>query len=1113
MAADSLSQFFTSFQTNFVDLFKSNAVSGLQAAFQNFDPATLSIPTGGFTSNSITLDDANGDRIVVKGTNFTLTTSSLLTLETELQAGVPTFSAGLTDAMNAINGNGNATFSSLTISRSGSAVAQLALTSSALTITSGSDTLTVNGSFPTSLSFLSTTYNDLFTGNGALVTSLNSTALAFLSKYGLTSISASNGTTSETLTFSSTGATFTGNGYTLQLSGVLPTNLGQVLSTAVEMVQASKTGASSVTTGFTLTSASLVDTAGQTIGSINFGGLDVGSLLGGIPSSVQLNFTDTAAGLSSDLNAVSSLTNAADHVGAINLVDPSNPIRLTLPEYLNDAALLPKIAGPHTVEVELPLAYNSSYAAVYHNSSLPGVDVPGGSGTLEIVDTANSNAVVSVLPFAGSFKNGQTFALSPDPAGGTSLTITDTGDTVPPTVTGVTATVSLKGLNAGKTVTISLAMSEAVKVTGKPTLALNDGGTATYDAAKSTAKSLVFDYSVTAGRNTAGLTVTKVTLPTGASITDLAGNALAATLPSSAALGSLMLSDTAANLQALTAKQIQGLPAIGIAGLVSTNASLKFTVAQTLALETAGLSAHAAVVGGTVTVLDTGAAIATLSTAAIGALTAAGVSGITSTSGGVSLSVAQAVALESVAKITVPTGSKVTVLDTAAHILGLTQTQISPLSGTGVSAIQASDAAPVAFTVSQVLGLESAKVHVTAKTGYAVTVSDTAAQIQTLTTTNIAGFTGAGVSALKATDTGVTLTVGQAQALESAKVRLSVPAGGTVSVADTAAHIQGFSAAQIGGLGTLHVTQIAASDANVTLTVAKAQALESAKVSLSIPAGDTVSIVDTAAHIKTLTAAQIASLGTLNVTQIAASDAGVSLTAAQAAALETAQILVSAPSGSQVTLSDTAAHLQALTTGAIQGLAEIGVTSLYANNANVTFTAAQTSDLLASGLTVSAAETHTVTETFTNGVTIAVASNGARGTLRLGGNDVTVTSGPSQLSVTAGTETLPLIDHSFEKFIATGTTNEAFVFDPHFGNDAITGFAASGAGHDVLQFTAGSFGNAQANDLTALLANTKDTAGGALITDSYGDTVTLTGVTKATLMANPGDFKFTSGTA
>ena len=343
-----------------------------------------------------------------------------------------------------------------------------------------------------------------------------------------------------------------------------------------------------------------------------------------------------------------------------------------------------------------------------------------------------------------------------------------------------------------------------------------------------------------------------------------------------------------------------------------------------------------------------------------------------------------------------------------------------------------------------------------------------------------------------------------------------------MTVSDTAANIQALALSQIDDLPGTGASAIQATDADVTLTAAQAQAFESAKVSLSLPAADHASIADTAAQLQRLSATQIAGLGTLHVTQIAAADTGVSLTKAQAVALETAHIAVSAPSGSQVTLSDTSANLQAMTTGAkgqIQGLADIGITSIYSKNANVTFTAAQTSDIVAGNLTVSASGTHSVTETFTNGATVTVASDGAGGgTLRLGGNAVTVTSGPSELSVTVGTQTLPLTDYPVEAFTApTGKTNETFIFNTGFGNDTINGFAASGTGHDVLLFAAASFGmsssNTQAEDLAAMLTQTQNVGGSAVIRDNYGDTVTLTGVTKETLAANPADIKFTSGAA
>ena len=98
-------------------------------------------------------------------------------------------------------------------------------------------------------------------------------------------------------------------------------------------------------------------------------------------------------------------------------------------------------------------------------------------------------------------------------------------DTTTPTVSSVTATAG--DYDAGKALTLTLKMSEAVDVTGTPTLTLNDGGTATY-VSGSGSSALVFSYTVAAGQNTSALEVTGVT----GTIKDLAGNALStANLP------------------------------------------------------------------------------------------------------------------------------------------------------------------------------------------------------------------------------------------------------------------------------------------------------------------------------------------------------------------------------------------------------------------------------------------------------------------------------------------------------------------------------------------------------------------------------------------------------
>ena len=88
-----------------------------------------------------------------------------------------------------------------------------------------------------------------------------------------------------------------------------------------------------------------------------------------------------------------------------------------------------------------------------------------------------------------------------------------------PTVTGISDSPATGDLGAGKTVTLTLGFSSAVTVAGgKPTLTLNDGGTATYASGSGTS-ALTFTYTVAAGQNTPDLMVTALNLPTGVTIT------------------------------------------------------------------------------------------------------------------------------------------------------------------------------------------------------------------------------------------------------------------------------------------------------------------------------------------------------------------------------------------------------------------------------------------------------------------------------------------------------------------------------------------------------------------------------------------------------------------
>ena len=180
--------------------------------------------------------------------------------------------------------------------------------------------------------------------------------------------------------------------------------------------------------------------------------------------------------------------------------------------------------GGHRRPRHAALALNDGGTATYdaaHSTATSLVfdyTVAAGQNTAALAVTGNSQRRHAITDGAGNAAN-LTGANGPLP---TAVQI----ETTAPTVTAVADTASGSDLTVGGTMAITLTMSEAVNVVGTPALALNDGGTATYDAAHSTATSLVFDYTVAAGQNTAALAVTGNNLNGSTiAITDGAGNA------------------------------------------------------------------------------------------------------------------------------------------------------------------------------------------------------------------------------------------------------------------------------------------------------------------------------------------------------------------------------------------------------------------------------------------------------------------------------------------------------------------------------------------------------------------------------------------------------------
>ena len=392
----------------------------------------------------------------------------------------------------------------------------------------------------------------------------------------------------------------------------------------------------------------------------------------------------------------------------------------------------------------------------------------------------------------------------------------------------------------------------------------------------------------------------------------------------------VQIADTAANIASITSAQAAALKSAGVTSLVSTTGAVSITTAEALLLLGDGISitggpltatgaaatvlalttAQAASLsagGYALAVVGTAASIHALSATQIGSLGSLHVARISVSDASVALTVAQVKALETAnIPVSAPTGSTVSVTDISPNLNGMSAIVIAGLPALGVTAIVSSNGT-VSMNLAQVIALENAGLRVLNTLGAApVRAGDTALAIQNLTLLQISGLPGAGVNSLIANDTSVVLTIGQAAQLEAVKLKVSAPTGASVSVSDTAANAGAFTAAQIAALSGTGVTAINVTDANnVVLNVAQVQALEKAKITLSVQSGQHAILADTAADIGTLTAAQTAGLSALHVTQIETTDTVTKLTVAQAKALVTEGILGSAPPGSLVELYDT----------------------------------------------------------------------------------------------------------------------------------------------------------------------------------------------------------------
>ena len=249
------------------------------------------------------------------------------------------------------------------------------------------------------------------------------------------------------------------------------------------------------------------------------------------------NFTITnsnGALTAASLNLVSSAVNLATYTGTLVSSTPGD-----LNSGSTDSTITTVGTDGTTYNLVTSHAQGNSYTplvvttVVMSDGSVTSISINGqiqgsGGGSGNAIVQGSSNQII-----AANNAYGQTDAdlilSAPGTAANLSLSgLTQTGpqiDTTTPVINSIVASPSSGDLDAGKTVTLTLTLSEAVTVAGgTPTLTLNDGGTATYTGG-SGSSALTFSYIVAGGQNASDLTATAVNLNS-ATITDGAGNAV-----------------------------------------------------------------------------------------------------------------------------------------------------------------------------------------------------------------------------------------------------------------------------------------------------------------------------------------------------------------------------------------------------------------------------------------------------------------------------------------------------------------------------------------------------------------------------------------------------------
>jgi hypothetical protein len=720
----------------------------------------------------------------------------------------------------------------------------------------------------------------------------------------------------------------------------------------------------------------------------------------------------------------------------------------------------------------------------------------GGSGTTALtfsytVQTSDQD-VASLAVTGVNLPSGATIASGSANATFAGALQTFTGLAIdPPLVTAIKQSPATGDYDAGNTITFTVTMSEKVTVAGgAPTLTLNDKGVATYTGGSGTS-TLTFSYTVAAGQNTSSLAATALVL-NGATIVNGVGAEAGISLTGLSQSGP-KIDTTSPTVTLGSAGGYVDSPTQTITGTVDTaDAGLTVKLFD-------GTSQIATAVSNATT--GAWSAVVTLPEGA-NSLTARAVdaAGNTGTSGAVvydwiTMSVATYLASPSAADAQ-PGG--INIDDTAANVSASFDTLNAD---SHLASITLSDAGILTLTTAQ--ALDDTNALSSFLTEPTITVSDTAANLGSLTPAEIATLSSEGVTLLNATDTTVPFNLAQRQALGVAGIQLqeTLSSGLTELVSYNSAGLvpsilfSGVTNAAYTSYTIYYNANWQAQSATYSNGMEKTWSYNadgSYVVSITGVTGEPYSAytIDVSAS-KQFTNASFNDGMTMAWTYN--SDG-------------TYVVLANGVVGAPYTSS-------AITYGSngnpISGTYNNGMIETWAFNSDNSYDSINSNF---SGKPYSSYENlYNVSHSH-----LAIAENMTNNTgyAAVYDDDLITNIGSSSFSISDGTDTFNVTPFANETINALGGNSETFEFTNGFGQDTLQGLVATGATHDVIQFNTSMFSYltksmSQSADASALLSHAQQVGTSTVtIADTGSDTLTLTNMTVATLSQNLGDFKF-----